>query len=86
VAVLSNQEIHLGTVTTASRRSRDADRPAAVSRAGKTPSTVHRVLRFTPMPLARPREPFNHPSWLFELKYDGLRAPGEALRPELGAP
>jgi hypothetical protein len=38
------------------------------------------------MPLARLREPFKHPYWLFELKYDGLRASGEALRRALGAP
>jgi bifunctional non-homologous end joining protein LigD len=29
---------------------------------------------FTPMPLARAREPFDHPDWVFELKYDGFRA------------
>jgi bifunctional non-homologous end joining protein LigD len=29
---------------------------------------------FTPMPLARARQPFDHPDWLFELKYDGFRA------------
>jgi bifunctional non-homologous end joining protein LigD len=27
-----------------------------------------------PMPLQRRREPFDHPDWLFELKYDGFRA------------
>jgi len=26
------------------------------------------------MPLARMREPFDHPEWLFELKWDGFRA------------
>jgi ATP-dependent DNA ligase len=26
------------------------------------------------MPLGRRREPFDHPEWLFELKYDGFRA------------
>jgi hypothetical protein len=26
------------------------------------------------MPLGRRREPFDHPDWLFELKYDGFRA------------
>ncbi|MBI3770298.1 MAG: hypothetical protein HY271_17640 [Deltaproteobacteria bacterium] len=26
------------------------------------------------MPFARLREPFKHPHWLFELKYDGFRA------------
>jgi bifunctional non-homologous end joining protein LigD len=26
------------------------------------------------MPLARLREPFDHPDWVFELKYDGFRA------------
>lgn len=28
----------------------------------------------TPMPLRRVREPFDHPDWIFELKYDGFRA------------
>jgi ATP-dependent DNA ligase len=26
------------------------------------------------MPLQRRREPFDHPDWLFALKYDGFRA------------
>jgi bifunctional non-homologous end joining protein LigD len=26
------------------------------------------------MPLVRAREPFDHPDWVFELKYDGFRA------------
>jgi ATP-dependent DNA ligase len=26
------------------------------------------------MPLARLPEPFDHPDWIFELKYDGFRA------------
>ena len=30
--------------------------------------------RFEPMPLARLRAPFDHPDWVFELKYDGFRA------------
>ncbi|HWQ52963.1 MAG TPA: hypothetical protein VN442_04710 [Bryobacteraceae bacterium] len=30
--------------------------------------------RFTPMPLARLPAPFDHPSWIYELKYDGFRA------------
>ena len=29
---------------------------------------------FQPMPLSRRPRPFNHPEWLFELKYDGFRA------------
>jgi len=29
---------------------------------------------FQPMPLSRRAKPFNHPEWLFELKYDGFRA------------
>src|SRR2546426_7579842 len=29
---------------------------------------------FQPMPLSRRLRPFNHPEWLFELKYDGFRA------------
>jgi bifunctional non-homologous end joining protein LigD len=32
------------------------------------------VPRFTPMPLRRLPEPFDHPDWLYELKYDGFRA------------
>jgi bifunctional non-homologous end joining protein LigD len=27
-----------------------------------------------PMPLGRKAEPFNHPEWIYELKYDGFRA------------
>ena len=26
------------------------------------------------MPLGKRREPFDHPDWFFELKYDGFRA------------
>ena len=29
---------------------------------------------FQPMPLRKRRLPFDHPDWLFELKYDGFRA------------
>src|SRR5690242_3358590 len=32
------------------------------------------VPRFTPLPLRRLRDPFDHPDWIFELKYDGFRA------------
>jgi hypothetical protein len=35
---------------------------------------VPRVLRFTPMSLARLHEPFKHPHWLLGLKSDGFRA------------
>jgi len=28
---------------------------------------------YSPMPLGRRREPFDHPDWLFELKWDGFR-------------
>ena len=28
----------------------------------------------TPLPLERAAEPFDHPEWLFEAKYDGFRA------------
>jgi hypothetical protein len=35
---------------------------------------LYRLDRFTPMPLGRLREPFGHPDWLFELKYNGFRA------------
>jgi ATP-dependent DNA ligase len=31
-------------------------------------------LLFQPMPLQKWRLPFDHPEWLFELKYDGFRA------------
>ena len=31
------------------------------------------VPQFSPMPLARLPEPFDHPDWLFEIKYDGFR-------------
>jgi ATP-dependent DNA ligase len=30
--------------------------------------------RFTPLKLHRIAEPFNHPGWVFELKYDGFRS------------
>ena len=30
--------------------------------------------QFSPMPLAVLGQPFDHPDWLFELKYDGFRA------------
>jgi bifunctional non-homologous end joining protein LigD len=29
---------------------------------------------FQPLPLTRRPEPFSHPDWLFEVKYDGFRA------------
>jgi len=29
---------------------------------------------FQPLPLTRQPEPFSHPDWLFEVKYDGFRA------------
>jgi bifunctional non-homologous end joining protein LigD len=29
---------------------------------------------FQPMPLSRKAEPFNHPDWLFEIKWDGFRS------------
>ena len=29
---------------------------------------------FQPLPLIRRPEPFSHPDWLFEVKYDGFRA------------
>jgi bifunctional non-homologous end joining protein LigD len=32
------------------------------------------MFQLQPMPLQRSREAFNHPDWLFELKYDGFRA------------
>jgi bifunctional non-homologous end joining protein LigD len=33
-----------------------------------------RFLIFQPLPLVRRPEPFSHSDWLFEIKYDGLRA------------
>lgn len=29
---------------------------------------------FQPMPLRRIREPFSHPDWIFEVKWDGFRS------------
>ena len=29
---------------------------------------------FQPMPLGRRLQPFSHPDWLFEIKWDGFRA------------
>ena len=29
---------------------------------------------FQPLPLGRAREPFSHPDWIFEIKWDGFRA------------
>src|SRR5215469_14039745 len=29
---------------------------------------------YQPMPLGRRAEPFNHPDWLFEIKWDGFRS------------
>ena len=31
-------------------------------------------MAFQPMPLSRKPAPFDHPEWVFELKYDGFRA------------
>jgi bifunctional non-homologous end joining protein LigD len=31
-------------------------------------------MAFQPMPLSRKRAPFDHPEWIFELKYDGFRS------------
>ena len=30
--------------------------------------------KFTPMPLAVAREPFDHPDWVYEVNWDGFRA------------
>jgi ATP-dependent DNA ligase len=38
------------------------------------PAILFLVLPFHTMPLQHRRDPFDHPDWLFELKYDGLRA------------
>jgi bifunctional non-homologous end joining protein LigD len=35
---------------------------------------VPRLPRITPIRLARLPEPFDHPDWIFELKWDGFRA------------
>jgi bifunctional non-homologous end joining protein LigD len=32
------------------------------------------ALLFQPMPLTRRPEPFSHPDWLFEVKWDGFRS------------
>lgn len=34
---------------------------------------MHRSI-FQPLPLVRRPEPFSHPDWLYEIKYDGFRA------------
>jgi bifunctional non-homologous end joining protein LigD len=31
-------------------------------------------MAFQPMPLSRRALPFDHPEWIFELKYDGFRS------------
>jgi len=31
-------------------------------------------MAFQPMPLSRRPAPFDHPEWIFELKYDGFRS------------
>src|ERR1700733_8180649 len=31
-------------------------------------------MAFQPMPLSRKPVPFDHPEWIFELKYDGFRS------------
>jgi bifunctional non-homologous end joining protein LigD len=31
-------------------------------------------MAFQPMPLSRKPAPFDHPDWMFELKYDGFRS------------
>src|SRR3979409_2200140 len=31
-------------------------------------------MAFQPMPLSRKPQPFDHPEWVFELKYDGFRS------------
>jgi bifunctional non-homologous end joining protein LigD len=31
-------------------------------------------MAFQPMPLSRKPAPFDHPEWVFELKYDGFRS------------
>jgi hypothetical protein len=31
-------------------------------------------MAFQPMPLSRRPAPFDHPGWVFELKYDGFRS------------
>ena len=37
------------------------------------PDTLFRMA-FQPMPLSRKPAPFDHPEWIFELKYDGFRS------------
>jgi ATP-dependent DNA ligase len=35
---------------------------------------VTAALRYEPMPLGRRRDAFDHPEWIFELKFDGFRS------------
>jgi ATP-dependent DNA ligase len=32
------------------------------------------MMQFSPMPVGRLAEPFNHPDWIFEIKWDGFRS------------
>jgi bifunctional non-homologous end joining protein LigD len=38
------------------------------------PAILVSMLPFQPMPLQRRKDAFDHPEWIFELKYDGFRA------------
>ena len=35
---------------------------------------VNQLPQVKPMPLVERSEPFNHPEWIYEIKYDGFRA------------
>src|SRR5947209_4884773 len=41
--------------------------------AGHTESIIIFPVMFSPMPLSRMAEPFTHPDWFFEIKWDGFR-------------
>jgi bifunctional non-homologous end joining protein LigD len=47
---------------------------ARPSHAFALPSLVSLSMAFQPMPLSRKPAPFDHPEWVFELKYDGFRS------------
>ncbi len=35
---------------------------------------INQLPKVKPMPLVERSEPFNHPEWIYEIKYDGFRA------------
>ena len=59
----------------------DGGKPPTLSLAITIKTPVYRlesslviVPNFQPLTLGRVPEPFSHPDWLFELKFDGFRA------------